>query len=126
MARLTADFYVDGNNSKQTGVEFHGDEGSLVLGHWFGFDATVEAAKFGKPLEPVKLVRPGYKGGAEWARAIVEMAEAIEQGRTSRATGDHAAHVIEVLFAIGTSMKEDRTVDVVSNFPAPEPMDWAR
>lgn len=126
MARLTSDFYVSGENSKQTGVEFHGDLGSLVLGHWFMFDATVEAGPFGEKLQPVPLVRPGYKGGVEWARCIVEMAEAIEQGRNPRATGDHAAHVIEAICAIGTSMKEERPVAVTSHFPAPEPMDWAR
>lgn len=126
MARLTSDFYVAGNNSKQTGVEFHGDAGSLVLGHWFMFDSTVEAAAFGEPLQPVPLVRPGYKGGAEWARCIVEMAEAIAEGRRPRATGEHAAHVIEVICAINSSMKEERPVEVRSDFPPPEPMDWAR
>lgn len=126
MARLTSDFYVAGNNSKQAGVEFHGDRGSLVLGHWFMFDAAVEAADFGDPLQPVPLVRPGYKGGAEWARCIVEMAAAIAEGRRPRATGEHAAHVIEVICAIGTSMRDERAVEVGSDFPAPEPMDWAR
>jgi predicted dehydrogenase len=126
VARLTTDFYVEGKNSKQAGVEFHGDKGSLVLGHWFSFDASVEASAFGEPLQSVPLVKEPYKGGAEWARGPLELAKAVREKRRPRASGEHAAHVVEITEAIGFSVAEKRTVAVQSTFERPEPMDWAR
>lgn len=126
VGRLTADFFVSGQNSNQkSAIEFHGDNGSLVLGHWAQFDAKVEASEFGKALSPVKLMGKPYKG-CEWARGIVELADAVRENRRPRATGEHAAHVIEVICAIHDSIREHRAVAVESEFPLPEPMDWAR
>ena len=59
VVRLTASFYV-GRPAKATGsIEFHGDEGSLALGSFQDFDATVEVGAYGQTYEPVALVRPG-------------------------------------------------------------------
>ena len=47
--RLTTSFYV-GQQSKQKGIEFHGDTGSLFMSSWQDFDAAVELAPFGGSL----------------------------------------------------------------------------
>ena len=49
--RLTTSFYVM-QHSKQRGIEFHGDDGSLFLSSWQEFDAAVELARNGSGYEP--------------------------------------------------------------------------
>jgi predicted dehydrogenase len=116
VVRLTANFYV-GRHSKQSGIELHGDTGSLFLSSWQEFDATVEYAPFGGSYEPVPVENPFR--GTDWGRALRELAEAIATGRPHRATGAHAAHIVEILDAIATSATEGRAVDVASSFPQP-------
>ena len=126
VGRLTADFYVSGSNTRQaSGIEFHGDKGSLVLGRWFEFDAPVETSDFDKPLAPLPLLGTPYKG-CEWARGVLELMGAVRENRRPRASGEHAAHVVEIVCAIHQSMLKGGAVAVESDFPAPEPMDWAR
>ena len=124
VVRLTANFYV-GNHSKQKGLEFHGDRGSLYLDSFQNFNASVEYAQFAQPYEPVPYVKTPYEG-TEWCRAVVEMAEAMAEGRPHRATGAQAAHVVEILTAVSTSAKEGKPVAITSEFPPPTPMDWAQ
>jgi hypothetical protein len=64
--------------------------------------------------------------GIDWARALVDLAEAIEEGRPHRSTGEHAAHVVEVLNAADASRENGGVVHVRSDFPRPAPMEWAR
>jgi predicted dehydrogenase len=125
VVRLTADFYVSSTTTKQTGLEFHGDEASLYLSSWQRFDGAVEFARFGQPFAPVEYVRPPYDG-TDWGRGVLDVAEALREGRPHRATAYHAAHVIDVIEAIRTSLAADGApVEVSSSFPAPEPMPWA-
>jgi predicted dehydrogenase len=114
--RLTANFYV-GHHSKQTGIELHGDTGSLFLSSWQEFDAAVELAPWGGSYEPVPVANPFR--GTDWGRALGELSDAIWTGRPHRATGAHAAHIVEILDAIATSAQEGRAVEVTSSFPAP-------
>jgi predicted dehydrogenase len=116
VVRLTASFYV-GQHSKQRGIEFHGDTGSLFLSSWQEFDATVELAPFGGSYEAVPVANPF--SGTDWGRALGELSDAIAKERPRRATGAHAAHIVEVLDAITTSASESRAVDVTSSFPPP-------
>jgi predicted dehydrogenase len=123
VVRLTANFYV-GNQCKQKGLEFHGDLGSLHLGSFQDFHASVETAPYRGEYTPLPYVREPYQG-IEWGRAVVEMAEAIEEGRPQRATGAQAAHVVEILSAIQQSYTEGRPVAITSDFTPPSPMPWA-
>jgi predicted dehydrogenase len=122
LVRLTMNFYV-GHHGKQAGIEFHGDLGSLYLSSWQRFDAAVEFAEFGQSYEPVPLVKEPYEG-TEWGRAVLDMAEAIKGGRPHRATGEQAAHVVEVLCAIAESVETGQSVEVRSGFAPPDLMDW--
>jgi predicted dehydrogenase len=124
VVRLTTDFYV-AQQTKQKGIEFHGDDGSLYLESWQGFNSALEFAPFGKPYSAVPLVKEPYKG-TEWGRAVVELGQAIAEGRPQRATGAQAAHVVEILNAVDTSMKQGGAVDITSGFAPPAPMDWAK
>lgn len=126
VVRLTASFYV-GRPAKQTGsLEFHGDDGSLALGSFQDFDATVEVADFGAAFEPVPLLRPGFRGTA-WARGVAEMAAAIAEGRPHRASAEQAAHVVDILEGAATSMADNgRPIAIESTFDPPPLMPWAR
>jgi predicted dehydrogenase len=115
LVRLTTSFYV-GQHSKQRGIEFHGDTGSLFLSSWQNFDATVELAPFGGTYEPVIVPTPFR--GTDWGRALAELSSAISEDRPHRATGAQAAHVVEILDAVQTSWTDGRSVPVTSTFNA--------
>ena len=124
VARLTASFYVP--PSQQRGLEFHGDDGSLFMATWAEFDSRVELQPRGGAYERVALVREPY-AGIDWTRALVDLADAIEHDRPHRSTGEHAAHVVEVLDAARVSAENGGAgVEVHSEFRRPEPLEWAR
>lgn len=123
VARLTANFYAKG--SKQGGsLEFHGDLGRVYLGNFQRFDADVEFGEFGSDYEAVPYLKTPFEG-IEFARAVEDVAAAIEEDRPQRATGMHAAHVVEVLQGIQTSAVQEQPVEITSEFDQPKPMDWA-
>ncbi|HNC24363.1 MAG TPA: Gfo/Idh/MocA family oxidoreductase [Opitutaceae bacterium] len=123
-ARLSANFYVAGGK-QGGGIEFNGDLGSVYLGSFQGFNASVEFAPFGGKYEPVPLIRSPFEG-VEFARAVDDMTQAMLAGRPQRASGSQAAHVVEILEAVGNSMKNGGAVAVNSSFVPPAPMDWAQ
>ncbi len=116
VVRLTANFYVS-RLTKQGGIELHGDLGSIHLSDWQLFDATVELARFGEPYTSVPVERPFP--GTDWGRALGDLSAAIVSGRPHRATGAHAAHIVEILDATTTSVAEGRAVDITSSFTRP-------
>jgi predicted dehydrogenase len=120
--RLTTNFYV-GHSGKQVGIEFHGDLGSLHLASWQNPDAGVEFAEFAKPYAPVPLIKEAHK--IAWGRGVQEMAEAMLAGRPHRASGEQAAHVVEILDAVAASAKEGKVKEISSSFTPPPPMEWA-
>ncbi len=122
VVRLTANFYVPA--SKQRGLEFHGDAGSLYLPTWGEFDSRIELQARNGEYETVQPLREPYEG-IDWSRALTDLAQAIAEGRPHRAGGEHAAHLVEVLEAARTSVAEGGAVDVRSDFPQPAPYDWA-
>ena len=123
--RLTASFYVGPPARRRGGMEFHGDGASLSISSFQEFDATVEVGPYGGAFEPVELVRPGFRGTA-WARGVAEMAAAIAEDRPHRATGEQAAHVVDILDAASASMTDGgRPVAITSTFAPPPLMPWA-
>jgi predicted dehydrogenase len=116
VVRLTANFYVS-RQTKQSGIELHGDTGSIHLSDWQLFDASVELARFGEEYQPVPVVDP-YPG-TDWGRALGDLSDAIGTGRPHRATGAHAAHIVEILDATATSVAEGRAVEIASSFVPP-------
>lgn len=123
--RLTSTFYVGRPARHRGGIEFHGDEQSLAISSFQDFDATVEVGPFGGEYAAVAPVRTPYHGTA-WARGVADMAAAIRDGRPHRASAEQAAHVVEIIEAVGQSMADDgRSVGVSSTFDPPEIMPWA-
>ncbi len=122
--RLTGSFYV-GRPIREPGrLEFHGDEASLALSSFQDFDATIERGPVGGAFEPVPYVREPYHGIA-WGRGVADLARAIADDRPQRVTGEHAAHVVDILTAVRRSMREKRRVEIASSFEPPALMDWA-
>src|SRR5690606_11069199 len=82
-ARVTASFYV-GWNTRQKGLEIHGDKGMLALDRWDVFNSPLWAAGEARgSLHRVPLVRPGAVG-IEFGRGVVELARAIQENRPHR------------------------------------------
>ena len=121
-------------------MEFHGDEGSLFLRDWHNFDGAVEYAGCGETIrdadtryERLPYVREPYTGdlaadlhaGVEWSRAVLDMAEAIREGRPPRTTRAQAAHVVDIVTAILETFGDGRRVTITSEFPQPAPIEWA-
>ena len=123
VTRLTASFYV--GPCSQRGIEVHGDEGSLWMPTWAEADSRVELQRRGGSYERVEPVREPFDG-IDWGRALVDLAQAVEEGRPHRSSAEHAAHVVEVLNAAETSAERESPVEVRSGFEPPEPMEWAR
>ncbi len=125
VVRLTASFYVGRPATVIESLEFHGDEASLALGSFQEFDATVEVGPYGGSYEPVPLVRPAPRGIA-WARGVAEMAAAVADGRPHRASGEQAAHVVDLIEAAAASMRDGgRPVAIASSVVRPPLMPWA-
>ena len=127
VARLTASFYLGQQAQGFASVAFHGDEGSVTVDHHSHADASVEFARL-SDKEHHERVPPAREAEQQmdWARVLVDVAEAIRDERPHRATGAQAAHLVDILDAARTSMASDGApVDVTSSFPAPQPMPWA-
>ena len=127
VVRLTANFYVDRDRSKGGGsLEYHGDAGRIWTGDFQNFDAPVECAVGAEKYRRVPPLRRPYRG-VEFARGVEDLADAIRENRPHRATGEHAAHIVEVVVAIQRSIEaKGRSITVKSDFSPPAPMPWAR
>jgi predicted dehydrogenase len=123
VARLTATFWV--GPGKQRGLELHGEEGSLWMADWAAFDSRLQRTTDGETYEPVPPLREPYPG-TDWARALADLADAVEEGRPHRMSAEHAAHVVEVVEAAHVAAAGGGAVDVRSDFAPPTPLDWAR
>ncbi len=124
VVRLTGSFYVGRPSGPPGLMEFHGDAASLSLGSFQDFHATVRQGPAGGEYEPVEPVREPYQGIA-WGRGVADLAHAIADERPQRVTGDHAAHVVDILSAARQSMRERRRIAIDSTFDPPALMDWA-
>jgi predicted dehydrogenase len=73
----------------------------------------------------VELVREPYRG-IDWARPLADLAAAVRDGRSPRASGAQAAHIVEILDAVARSSRDGGPVAVSSSFAPPEPLEWAQ
>ncbi|MCA9906303.1 MAG: gfo/Idh/MocA family oxidoreductase, partial [Anaerolineae bacterium] len=125
VVRLTTDFYVSNQTSRQTGIEFHGDLGSLFLESWHNFTCKVQYAEFGQPLEDVPLLRQPSHDRVPWGRGVHELVMALLEDRPQRFSGEQAAHVTDILTAAARSMVDNQPVELTSTFAPPSPLEWA-
>ncbi len=120
VVRLTSNFYVSWK-TKQRGIEFHGDKGSLFLSCWESFDASVEYAVFGEDYHILPYIKEPYQG-IDWGLALKELFDAINQNRPHLPSAEMAVHEIEILNAIDRSIQERVPVDLHSTFLPPKPL----
>jgi hypothetical protein len=92
---------------------------------WAESDSRLEVTSDGETYTPVPLLREPYHG-IDWTCALIDLAEAIAERRPHRMGAEHAAHVLDVLEAAHASADRGVAMDVRSDFPRPEPLDWAR
>ena len=80
----------------------------------------MHASSWHRSEEPTRQIPvPGAFHRVDWGKALAELSAAITEDRPHRATGAHAAHVVEILDAVETSVREGKAVDVTSTFAAP-------
>jgi predicted dehydrogenase len=117
-ARVTASFL---GYSRQGGVEFHGEKGSLILGGSHNFDAKVEVLTVEDgQWRPVPYVAEPFRG-VEWGRSLFELAESVRTGAPQRCTGQQAYHVLDICLSILDSAEQGRAIPVESTFSPPPP-----
>lgn len=95
-----------------------GDSASLHLASWQEPNSAVELAPFGEPYRPLGDFS---EAKMRWGRGVHDLARAILEGRPHLATGEQAAHVVEILCAVSESVASGRGVAVRSSFTPPEP-----
>jgi len=110
VARLTANFYVE-HEQKQHGMQFHGDDGSVLLSTWQDFDADVHFAPYEGAPESIEYDRPA-DGLLDYGLALRELDAAIRQDRPHAPSAERAAHVVEVMCAIRESAENGRPIEL--------------
>jgi len=117
-ARITASFL---GYSRQGGVEFHGEKGSLYLSGSHNFNAQVEVQIAGEgKWESVPYIAEPFQG-VQWGLALFELAKSIRTGAPQRCTGKQAYHVLDICLSILESAEKGCIVSVDSTFDLPEP-----
>jgi predicted dehydrogenase len=120
LIRLTCGFYVD-SASRQRGIELHGDDGSLLMERFYEFGAAVHIVRRGSPPVHVPLLAAPPPEPVDYGRALADMALAIHSGAAHRASGQQAAHVVDILEAIMQATRTGQRVSVSSEFIPPLP-----
>lgn len=111
-------------------IEIYGEEGTLSLPDPNEFDGDVLLKRHGDPdwsvLTPV--IAPGGAPGTHVqllrGAGVADLAGAL-RGGTHRATGNLAAHVLEVLEAIRISSESETVVRIHSRLERPAPIEQA-
>lgn len=104
-------------------VEMHGTTGSLWIDDFHRFDAAVRVCLRGES-EWSGIDVPGPHVAPNWARAIVDLAEAARERRRPRVAAEQAAHVLEVMLGIERSAREGtHGIDIARRFAPPTPLD---
>lgn len=109
--RLTASFYT--GPTRQAGIEFHGDEGTLHLGHSSTFNAPLSLMKRGAGEWVEQPVSHGDVD-IDWARGLAEMALALQEGSAHKTSSARAAHVVEIASAVHRSVTTGETIRLSS------------
>lgn len=137
VARLTCSVLAPPNRS----LTLVGSDAVISTGTCWRFEEPVfiqrlarEADMYGdRTLEPRQQVplkettarRAEYEDvhDLDFACGIADLADAVKHGRRPRLSGEHAAHLVEVMLAI---VQPERSRQVITTtFPAIEPMPWA-
>jgi predicted dehydrogenase len=102
-------------------IEIYGTEGSLSVPDPNGFGGTV---KLWRNREQGWVEVPLTHGYAENGRGLgtADMASAIRAGRSHRASGELAFHVLDIMQAFHDASREGRHIDLGSTCQRPAPL----
>ncbi len=121
VAQLVMSF--DTWRSRLPRIEIHGTEGSLAVPDPNNFDGDVDVYTAGqedrrwRTVDPTAPLRNNRRG-----IGLLDMAEAIREGRPHLANGDVALHVLEVMDALLRAAAERTSLDIASRPAIPEPV----
>lgn len=116
---LTTSFDVYETN--RSTLVLYGSEGSLRLPDPNTFGGPIELLRAGSDTwEPVELI-PGY---AENSRGlgVSDMARALRNGTTPRASGELGYHIVDVMRAALESSNQGKHIHIKSRFERPSPL----
>jgi len=116
-ARITTNFF---GFSRQGGIEFHGETGSLILDTAVDFGSKITVRNIGdNDWRTIPFIAEPF-GGVEWGRAVFELAESLRKGTPQRCTGQQAYHVLDICLSILDSAEKGCAVPVESTFIPPQ------
>lgn len=105
--RLTVNFYVKGSE----GIEFHGDDGSLLLESWFDPNARLTHIPYGGDEEDIDIGPAPDQ--LDWSSGIAAFVAGIETG-DSPINAANALHMVEILTAIDQSAAIGETIELMT------------
>ncbi len=123
---LVTSFDVWGSDTPR--IEIHGTHGSLSCPDPNGFSGPVLFRKpFSKSWEHLSTAAFPHSDNCR-GLGVAEMADAIEEKRTHRASGALARHVLEIMLASGESSLRKCTIPIGFQIeqPAPMPVEFSR
>jgi len=114
-ARLTTSFFA--LKSAQQGIEAHGTAGSLRLESVIAFNSPLWLFRQGgDDWQQVPVSDDAYRG-VEWARGLLDAAEALRTGRPPTCPGEAAYHILDICLAALEAAKSGTTIPVASTCP---------
>ncbi|WP_087485806.1 Gfo/Idh/MocA family protein [Brachybacterium massiliense] len=104
-------------------VEISGTEGTLVLPDPNTFDGDSRLWLFGHE-EPTRIPAAGSIYGR--GSGVLDLARSLRDGSSPRASGEIAAHVLDILLAISDAAESGQVIDIASRVekPLPLPESW--
>ena len=90
---------------KHSPIEIYGSEGSMAVPDPNRFDGEVELLKPGEAWQKMPTTH-GYADGNYRSIGLVDMAQALRDGRPHRASGELALHVLEVMAGLVQARRE--------------------
>jgi predicted dehydrogenase len=106
-------------------IEIYGTTGSLAVPDPNGFEGPVRVRRAGSQ-QWVEM--PLSHGNTENSRGLglADMAQAIRSGRSHRASGELAFHVLDIMEAVDSASREGRHIELASTCDRPDPLPMSR
>ena len=119
IANIVTSFDVWGANLPR--IEIYGSEGSLSLPDPNTFGGPVQLLKAGEKTWQEMPITRAYTENSRGLGAA-DMAQALDDGRPHRASGEMAFHVLEIMSAIHASSTQGQHITLESSCQRPAPL----
>jgi predicted dehydrogenase len=102
-------------------IELHGTEGSLQVPdpNTFGGEVLIAEPDKRKDWEPVETAPACYAGNSR-GLGVADLALAVREGRDPKASGQLAAHVLEIMLAFERSSEQGTQVEITRSCARPD------